>query len=73
MEDREAVALVMDDIVEPAFEPVGRARRHHRAVEVEQCRRDRGRKTVGQPALVMGALVDQRQMVPPAATGARGV
>ena len=73
MKDREAVTLVMDDVVEPAIKSVRRARRHDRAVEVEQRRRDCGREAIDQPALVVGAFVDQRQMIPPASAGARGV
>ena len=59
--------------MEPAIKSVRRARRHDRAVEVEQRRRDAGREAIGQAALVVGAFVDQRQMIPPASAGARSV
>ena len=67
------MTLVMDDLVEPAIKSVRRARRHDRAVEVEQRRRDAGREAMGQAALVVAAFVDQRQMTPPASAGARRV
>ena len=47
VKDGEPVTLVMDDVVEPAIKSVRRARRHDRAVEVEQRRRDAGREAIG--------------------------
>jgi hypothetical protein len=73
VKDGEPVTLVMDDVMEPAIKSVRRARRYDRAVEVEQRRRDAGREAIGQAALVVGAFVNQRQMIPPASAGARGV
>ena len=69
MED-ETVTPVVNDVVKPSLESVGRARRHDRAVKIEQGRRYGGWEGVGQVAFVVRRLVEQRDVILSAPAGA---
>ena len=56
MMDDETVTPVVNDVVKPSLESVGRARRHDRAVKIEQGRRYGGWEGVGQVAFVVRRL-----------------
>jgi hypothetical protein len=70
MMDDETVTPVVNDVVKPSLESVGRARRHDRAVKIEQGRRYGGWEGVGQVAFVVRRLVEQRDVILSAPAGA---